>query len=98
MLELTCVAVHHSVIANICPVRRKHDRVFGECANKGGMKMNMNMILIAVLGTLFLGMLPLWPYSSNWGYLPSGGLGFLLLILVVLTLLGRLGPSAAEKP
>jgi hypothetical protein len=57
----------------------------------------MNAILIGVLGVVFLGVLPLWPYSDSWGYLPSSGLGFLLVVLVVLTLLSRLGPSAAEK-
>lgn len=57
----------------------------------------MNAIVIVVMGVVLLSVLPLWPYSANWGYLPSGGLGFLLLALVVLTLLGRLGPSIAEK-
>ena len=57
----------------------------------------MNTILIIVMGVVLLSVLPLWPYSANWGYLPSGGLGFLLLVLGILTLLGRLGPSAAEK-
>lgn len=66
-----------------------------ECANKG--RNHMNTIMILVMGIVLLSVLPLWPYSANWGYLPSGGLGFLLLVLVVLTLLGRLGLSAAEK-
>jgi hypothetical protein len=59
--------------------------------------MKMNTILIIVMGVVLLSVLPLWPYSASWGYLPSGGLGFLLLAVVVLTLLGRLGSSAAEK-
>jgi hypothetical protein len=54
----------------------------------------MNMILIAVLGVLFLGVLPIWSHSGSWGYLPSGGLGFLLVVLVLLTLMGR---TATEK-
>lgn len=57
----------------------------------------MNVILIVVMGLLLLFVLPLWSYSVNWGYLPSGALGFLLLVLVILTLFGRLGTSAAEK-
>jgi hypothetical protein len=57
----------------------------------------MNTILIIVMGVVLLSVLPLWPYSANWGYLPSGGLGFLLLVLGILILLGRLGASAAEK-
>jgi Protein of unknown function (DUF3309) len=58
----------------------------------------MNTILIVVLGVLLLGVLPLWPYSGNWGYLPSSGLGFLLLALILLTLMGRTERTAAEKP
>jgi hypothetical protein len=39
---------------------------------------------------MLLGALPTWPHSRNWGYAPSGGLGLLLLILVVLLVLGRI--------
>lgn len=46
-------------------------------------------ILIIVLFLLLLGALPTWPYSSGWGYYPSGGLGLLLIIVVVLLLVGR---------
>jgi hypothetical protein len=46
-------------------------------------------ILIIVLFLLLLGALPTWPYSSGWGYYPSGGLGLLLIIVVVLLLAGR---------
>lgn len=49
----------------------------------------MNTILLVVLLLLLLGALPTWPYSAGWGYYPSGGLGLLLLILVVLALSGR---------
>jgi hypothetical protein len=42
-------------------------------------------LLLAVLGAL-----PSWPYSRNWGYYPSGGLGLVVLILVILLLLGRI--------
>jgi len=50
----------------------------------------MNTILLVVLILLLLGVLPTWPYSANWGYYPSGGLGLVLLILVILLLTGRL--------
>jgi hypothetical protein len=50
----------------------------------------MSTILIIVLVLLLLGALPTWPYSSGWGYYPSGGLGLILLILVILLLMGRL--------
>jgi len=49
----------------------------------------MNLILLIVLRGLIVGALPSWPYSSGWGYGPSGTLGTLLLILLVLALLGR---------
>lgn len=50
----------------------------------------MRTILLVILVLLLLGALPTWPYSSGWGYYPSGGLGLVLLIVVVLALMGRL--------
>ena len=50
----------------------------------------MNTILLVVLILLLLGVLPTWPYSANWGYYPSGGLGLVVIILLVLLLTGRL--------
>jgi Protein of unknown function (DUF3309) len=50
----------------------------------------MYTILIIILVLLFIGALPTWGYSSGWGYYPSGGLGLLLVILVILLLTGRL--------
>jgi len=47
-------------------------------------------ILLIILLLLVLGAFPAWPYSRGWGYYPSGGLGLILLILVVLLLLGRI--------
>jgi hypothetical protein len=44
----------------------------------------MQTILIVILVLLLLGALPVFPYSSSWGYYPSGGLGLLVLILVLL--------------
>ena len=46
----------------------------------------MNLILLIVLLMLVIGALPSWPYSAGWGYYPSGGLGLLLLIVVILAL------------
>ena len=48
----------------------------------------MRTILLIILIILLIGMLPTWPYSSGWGYYPSGGLGTILLILIILWLLG----------
>jgi hypothetical protein len=50
----------------------------------------MSLILLIILIVLLLGALPTWPYSSGWGYYPSGGLGLVVLILVILLLMGRL--------
>lgn len=50
----------------------------------------MSTILIIVLVLLLVGALPTWPYSTGWGYYPSGGLGLVVLVLVVLLLMGRL--------
>ena len=50
----------------------------------------MSTLLIIVLVLLLIGALPTWPYSTGWGYYPSGGLGLILLILIILLLMGRL--------
>ena len=49
----------------------------------------MGTILIIVLILLLIGALPSWPYSSGWGYYPSGGLGLILVIILILALMGR---------
>jgi hypothetical protein len=48
------------------------------------------MLLLLLLFILLIGALPTWPYSSAWGYYPSGGLGAVLVVLLVLVLLGRI--------
>ena len=48
----------------------------------------MRLLLLIILILLLLGALPTWPYSSGWGYYPSGGLGLLLIVLIVLVVLG----------
>jgi Protein of unknown function (DUF3309) len=50
----------------------------------------MGTILLIILILLLVGALPTWPYSSGWGYYPSGGLGLVLVIIIVLLLMGRL--------
>ncbi|PYK03235.1 MAG: DUF3309 domain-containing protein [Verrucomicrobia bacterium] len=50
----------------------------------------MRTILLIILILLLLGALPTWPYSTGWGYYPSGGLGLILLIVIILVLVGRL--------
>ncbi|HEX4652948.1 MAG TPA: DUF3309 family protein [Candidatus Udaeobacter sp.] len=50
----------------------------------------MGTILLIILILLLVGALPAWPYSSGWGYWPSGGLGLIVLILIILALTGHL--------
>jgi len=52
--------------------------------------MSVGTILLIILVLLLLGALPAWPYSTGWGYMPSGALGLVLIILVVLLLTGRI--------
>jgi hypothetical protein len=55
----------------------------------GKRKIMLGTILIIILILLLIGALPSWPYSSGWGYYPSGGLGLVLVIILVLVLMGR---------
>jgi hypothetical protein len=50
----------------------------------------MNLLFLLVLILVLLAVLPSWPYSSGWGYYPSGGVGLVVLVLVVLLLMGRI--------
>jgi hypothetical protein len=50
----------------------------------------MPTILLIVIILLLIGALPTWPHSAHWGYFPSGGLGLVLIVLVVLMLVGRI--------
>jgi len=52
--------------------------------------MSLGTILLIVLILMLLGALPNWPHSRSWGYAPSGGLGLLVVILIVLVLMGRI--------
>jgi hypothetical protein len=47
----------------------------------------MGLILVIILILLLLGTIPSWPYSRNWGYGPSGGIGLILVIIIILLLL-----------
>ena len=48
----------------------------------------MRLILLILVIILLVGALPAWPYSAGWGYYPSGGLGLVLVVLLVMALLG----------
>ena len=50
---------------------------------------SMPTVLLVIVILLLLGALPTWPYSSGWGYYPSGGLGLLLIVLIIVALVGK---------
>jgi hypothetical protein len=50
----------------------------------------MGTILVVILVLVLIGVLPTWPHSKSWGYYPSGGIGLIVLILIILLLLGRI--------
>lgn len=52
--------------------------------------MSIGTILLIILVLALLGAFPVWPHSRSWGYLPSGGAGLLVLILVILLVMGRI--------
>jgi len=52
--------------------------------------MSLGMILLIVVVLALIGVIPSWPHSRSWGYGPSGGIGLVLVILIVLLLMGRI--------
>lgn len=52
--------------------------------------MPISTILLIVLVLVLVGAFPSWPHSRNWGYGPSGGVGLIVLVLIVLLLMGRI--------
>lgn len=52
--------------------------------------MTLGTVLLIVLILMLVGALPTWPHSKSWGYYPSGGVGLVVLILLLLVLMGRL--------
>lgn len=52
--------------------------------------MNLWTVIVIILILLLIGAVPTWPHSAGWGYWPSGGIGLVLLIVIVLMLMGRL--------
>ena len=52
--------------------------------------MTVGTILLIMLILMLIGAFPAWPHSKNWGYAPTGGLGLVVVILLILVLLGRI--------
>jgi hypothetical protein len=57
---------------------------------KKGHSLTMSTILLVILILLLVGVFPAWPHSRKWGYGPTGGLGLILIILIILALMGRI--------
>jgi hypothetical protein len=52
--------------------------------------MSIGTILLVIFVLALLGMIPIWPHSRSWGYGPSGGIGLIVVVLVILVVLGRI--------
>lgn len=52
--------------------------------------MTIGTVLLIILVLVLVGALPTWPHSRSWGYFPSGGVGLIVLVLVILLLMGRI--------
>jgi len=52
--------------------------------------MSLGTILLIIVALLLIGALPTWPHSAGWGYYPTGGLGLVVVILLILLLMGRI--------
>ena len=70
--------------------RPRPDDKRGLVAQKPERDMGIGTILLILLILLLVGALPAWPYSTGWGYWPSGGLGLIVLIVALLVVLGRI--------
>lgn len=62
------------------------------------MSRTVQLVLVVLLVLLLLGLLPTWPYSSGWGYYPSGGIGLLLVVVVVVVLFGARQGGSPRLP
>tara|TARA_R110002074_G_scaffold259673_1_gene432098 strand:+ start:442 stop:744 length:303 start_codon:yes stop_codon:yes gene_type:complete len=79
---------------NICPTPLRVTNFCNRCSRLApaitpdATEVTMRLLILILLVLLVAGALPTWPYSANWGYYPSGGLGTILIVLLVLLLLG----------
>jgi hypothetical protein len=82
--------IRQALIAGSCrAVENRHEQLAVACPRLAQRKRKrMRLLLIILVLLLLVGALPTWPYSSGWGYYPSGALGLLLIVLIVLFLMG----------
>ena len=72
--------------ASTFPETKKSIHILMRLRSSGNMSTRTLLLIILIL--LLIGALPTWPYSSGWGYYPTGGIGLVLLIVLILWLLG----------
>jgi hypothetical protein len=96
---MRCAALFYSMIrvalqpapdALIAAARRSVLLGRSVAVKRSPLEDGMGTILLIILILLLIGALPTWPYSTGWGYYPSGGLGLVVLIIIILLLLGRI--------
>ena len=80
-MRQTCSSAGSTMARSVDPPR---------CGLLRGEERDMVTILIVLVVLMLLGAIPAWPHSRSWGYGPSGGLGLILLVVVILFLTGRL--------
>jgi Protein of unknown function (DUF3309) len=71
-------------------VTKEQSSQIPRCNSGVSDEVRMRFVLLIILLLLVLGALPTWPYSGEWGYYPSSGLGLVLIIVLILVLMGRL--------
>ena len=72
------------------PREQNRGRLLTRLSTKRNNNMSLGTILLIVLILVVIGALPTWPYSSGWGYYPSGIAGLIVVVLIILLLMGRL--------
>jgi hypothetical protein len=74
--------------ASCHPGRWRKTQSLISCNKPGGFLMLLSNVILIILVLFLIGALPTWPHSRNWGYYPSGSLGSILVLLIILRLLG----------
>jgi hypothetical protein len=87
-------ASYREWLTGVLPIFLQIERVprdiFASTHDEGTTTMSLGTILLIVLVIALIGAVPAWPYSSGWGYGPSGGLGLVVVVLIILVLMGRI--------
>jgi hypothetical protein len=84
----TPVGENMAQILNLYQVGMFDDPIWIAHHPEGEPKMSLGTILLIILVLTVVGIIPIWPHSRSWGYAPSGGVGLVLIILVILMLMG----------